>query len=118
MDLVKVLDEQHKRGRALTGDIQRLATSATLRNAAERAKLQERMRLFIRMYQPHAAREDTVLFPAFKKLVSPKEYDALGDEFEKKEQQLFGEDGFEKNVQEVTGLEKQMGIDDLAKFTP
>jgi hypothetical protein len=60
----------------------------------------------------------SVLFPAFKRLVSPKEYDALGDEFEKKEQQLFGEGGFEKNVQEVAALEKQIGIYDLARFTP
>jgi hemerythrin-like domain-containing protein len=75
------------------------------------------MQLFIRMYQPHAAREDTVLFPAFKRLVSPKEYDALGDEFEKKEQDLFGGDGFEKNVDLVAGLEKQMGVYDLAQFT-
>ncbi len=76
------------------------------------------MSLFARMYEPHAAREDTVLFPAFKKLVTPKEYDDLGDEFEKTEQDLFGKDGFEKNVAEVAALEKQMGTYDLAQFTP
>jgi hypothetical protein len=50
--------------------------------------------------------------------VSPKEYDALGDEFEKKEQELFGKDGFEKNVATVEQLEKELGIYDLAQFTP
>lgn len=117
VDLVTTLNEQHRRGRALTGDIQQLATAAALKDAANRDKLRDRMQLFIRMYQPHAAREDTVLFPTFKKLVSPKEYDALGDEFEKKEQDLFGDDGFEKNVDLVAGLEKQMGVYDLAQFT-
>jgi len=31
------------------------------------------------------AREDAVLFPAIHMIVSPHEYDALGEEFEKKE---------------------------------
>jgi hemerythrin-like domain-containing protein len=118
VDLVTVLGEQHRKGRALTGDIERLATQATPDKTAERARLRRQLESFIRMYVPHAAREDTVLFPAFKKLVSPKEYDALGDEFEKKEQEMFGQEGFEKHVEEVAALEKQMGIYDLAQFTP
>jgi hypothetical protein len=53
------------------------------------------MRLFIRMYEPHAAREDTVLFPAFRTLVGAKELDALKDIFEERERALPG-GGFEK----------------------
>jgi hemerythrin-like domain-containing protein len=64
------------------------------------------------------AREDTILFPAFRKIVSRHEYDALGEEFEKKENQLFHGDGFEKNVEAVAQLEKKLGIYDLAQFTP
>jgi hemerythrin-like domain-containing protein len=70
------------------------------------------------MYDPHEAREDTVLFPAFRKMVTAGEYDALGEEFEDKEHELFGEEGFEKNVDEVAGLEKRLGIFDLALVTP
>jgi hemerythrin-like domain-containing protein len=76
------------------------------------------MHQFIRMYNPHEAREDTVLFPAFRKLVSAHEYDALGEDFENKEHELFGEDGFEKMVGRVSRIEKQLGIYDLAQFTP
>jgi hypothetical protein len=36
----------------------------------------------------------------------------------KKENELFGQDGFEKMVDRVAGLEKQLGIYDLAQFTP
>ncbi len=115
VDLVNVLLEQHQRGRAVTAEIQKLAAAGS---AVDRSQLRGRLQAFIRMYAPHAAREDTVLFPAFKQLVTPKEYDALGDEFEKKEDQLFGEHGFEKNVDEVAGLEKQIGIYDLSRFTP
>jgi len=73
---------------------------------------------FLRMYEPHEAREDTVLFPAFRKIVSKHEYDALGEDFEKKENQIFHGDAFEKNVDAVAKLEKELGIYDLAQFTP
>jgi hypothetical protein len=70
------------------------------------------------MYEPHAAREDTVLFPALHELMSHHEYDALGEQFERREKQLFHGDGFELAVDEVAQIEKLVGIDDLAKFTP
>lgn len=70
------------------------------------------------MYRPHEAREDTVLFPAIRRIVSRHEYAALGEEFEKKEHALFGEDGFEKIVESVAAIEKGLGIYELAKFTP
>ena len=76
------------------------------------------MRQFIRMYNPHEAREDAVLFPAFHKIVTPHEFDSLGEDFEKKENELFGADGFEKMVNKVAGIEKRLGIYDLSQFTP
>ena len=42
----------------------------------------------------------------------------LGEQFEKKEDELFGEDGFFKVVDHVAQLEKKLGIYDLAQFTP
>jgi hypothetical protein len=48
------------------------------------------------MYRPHAAREDTDLFPKFRAIVSAHEFDAIGEDMEKREVQKFGEDGFEK----------------------
>ena len=76
------------------------------------------LRQFVRMYRPHAAREDTVLFPALRRVVSGHEYGALGEQFEDEEHRLFGEDGFEKVVDEVAQLERRLGLDDLARFTP
>ena len=118
MELVQVLRAQHQAGRRVTGITLRLATLRGLKNPDGRARLADSMRQFIRMYNPHEAREETVLFPAFRKLVSAHEYDALGEAFEKKEHELFGEDGFEKMADEVSGIEKQLGIYDLAQFTP
>ena len=76
------------------------------------------IRQFNRMYAPHEAREDTVLFPALRSIVSRNEFAALGEDFEKKEHQLFGEEGFEKMGDRVASIEKALGIYDLAQFTP
>jgi hemerythrin-like domain-containing protein len=73
---------------------------------------------FNRMYRPHEAREDTVLFPALHKLVSKHEYDAMGEQFEGIERKTFGGDGFDMAVAQVTELEKQFGIYDISQFTP
>ena len=70
------------------------------------------------MYRPHAAREDTVLFPAFRDVVGRAAYRELGEEFEEKEHARFGEHGFRAVVGEVADLERALGIDDLASFTP
>ena len=118
VDLVKVLRTQHEAGRRVTDITLRHANVGSLKNESERAKLIGSMQQFIRMYNPHEAREDTVLFPAFRKIVSPHEFDSLGEDFERKENELFGQDGFEKVVDKVAGIEKRLGIYDLAQFTP
>src|ERR1017187_5061877 len=92
VDLVDVLLAQHRAGRRLTDTVLRLSTAQSIKNADDRKTLAQTLHLFIRMYNPHAAREDTVLFPALHGIVSAHEYDSLGEDFEKKEQQLFGAD--------------------------
>ncbi|HEX2714449.1 MAG TPA: hemerythrin domain-containing protein [Candidatus Acidoferrales bacterium] len=118
VELVAVLRTQHQAGRRLTTEIQRLANLKTLKKPSERRTLGNFLRMFSGMYRPHEAWEDTVLFPAFRGVVSGHEYAALGEEFEDQEHKLFGEDGFEKNVAQVAALEKEFGIYDLERFTP
>ena len=43
------------------------------------------MQAFIIMYRRHAAREDTDLFPKLREIVSAQEFDALGEDMEKRE---------------------------------
>jgi hemerythrin-like domain-containing protein len=116
VDLVEVLRAQHETGRRLTADILGLATPA-VGDARARQTLVSRLRGFIRMYRPHEAREDTVLFPALHRLIPERDYRALGDRFERREHELFGERGFEGVVDEVAAIEKTLGIYDLAQFT-
>lgn len=117
-DLVQILREQHQKGRILTNYILSNANDQALRDPSVGQKIQDALGEFIKMYRPHEAREDTVLFPAFKTLVSPKEYDSLGDIFEDKEKELFGKDGFNTVVEKVAKLEKGLGIYNLSQFTP
>ena len=119
VSLVDTLQSQHKAGRDLTAKIKELAGVATLKYvSSDNEKLSDALRAFLRMYRPHEAREDTVLFPTFRTIVSAHEYDALGDDFEKKEDELFGDEGFFKVVDQVAQLEKKLGIYELAQFTP
>ena len=117
-NLVQVLRKQHKAGRILTDQIIEFEKMKSPANTDESQKLIQLLSDFNGMYRPHEAREDTILFPAMRKIVSENEYFALGEEFEDKEHELFGEDGFDKMVDKVANIEKQLGIYDLSMFTP
>jgi len=112
VDLVKTLRSQHTAGRTVTD---RILASVKVKDLES---MQTSLAAFVRMYRPHEAREDTVLFPALHEIVSKHEYDALGEQFERIERKTFGGDGFDMAVDQVTGLEKQLAIHDLAQFTP
>ena len=116
-DLVNTLLQQHKTGRLLTEQVLQL-TKSSKRTDTETQKLIQVLTGFNAMYRPHEAREDTVLFPAFRNLVSRHEYDSLGEEFENNEHKLFGNGGFERMVAKVADIERSLGIYELSQFTP
>ena len=118
VDLVATLRRQHLAGRTLTETIRRLANAKSASETSSRQELIRAMQLFVRMYRPHEAREDTVIFPALPSVIGSKELEALGERFEDKEHELFGKAGFEGVVEQVAGLERALGIYDLEKFTP
>ncbi|MGZ3460582.1 MAG: hemerythrin domain-containing protein, partial [Archangium sp.] len=89
-ELIRVLREQHAAGRKLTESILKSATPTALQGAEQKRALASSLQAFVRMYQPHAAREDTVLFPAFHELFTEAEFDALGERFEEQEHKLLG----------------------------
>jgi hemerythrin-like domain-containing protein len=117
-DLVQILRKQHRVGRVLTDQLMQLLKIQSFTNPDDCQKLINLLSEFNGMYRPHEAREDTVLFPAIRKVVSENEYFELGEEFEDQEHKLFGRDGFETMVEKVANIEKQLGIYDLSKYTP
>lgn len=118
VDLVDILLLQHKAGRVLTQTILSLSTQSHFKNKSDVDKLEDSLIKFIRMYRPHEAREDTVLFPEFKTIVTQKEYDQLGDLFEDREHEMFGKEGFDGVIVQISEIEKALGIYDLSQFTP
>lgn len=112
VELTAVLRRQHKRGRDATDEVTRLVAAGTAT-----PQLALLLRSFERMYRPHAAREDTVLFPAFRRVVGSPAYRELGEQFEDEERKRLGEHGVEETVADVARLEAELGIADLASFT-
>jgi hemerythrin-like domain-containing protein len=117
-DLVGVLRKQHQAGRQITAAVIDGTTPASAAKDAGRSALAESLGQFVRMYRPHEAREDTVLFPAFRDLVSKDEYERLGEAFESQETKVLGEKGYERIVEQVAQIERTLGIYELASFTP
>ncbi len=114
---VQTLRLQHNRGRAVTDVI--LSNGADVAtSSAKRQAVLAAIHSYQRMYRPHEAREDTVVFPAFKGVVTPSEYRELGERFEDIEHQKFGKDGFKDYVTRVATIEQRLGIHDLSQFTP
>jgi hemerythrin-like domain-containing protein len=109
--LVRTLREQHAVGRRLTALIEQGA------GPKERKRMAAVLRAFTRMYRPHVAREDTVLFPAYAALLDASARDAIGEKFEEREVALFGRDGFARKVAEVAELEAALDLGDLARVT-
>jgi hemerythrin-like domain-containing protein len=118
VELVAVLYQQHLAGRKLIDRVKILSTEDNLKNPSERLKVAEFLNTFNQVYRRHAAWEDTVLFPAFRSVISPSDFTAVGETFDEEEEKLFGPDGFEKIVGQVADLEKKLGIHNLQQFTP
>ena len=112
-----VLTAQHQRGREIT-DYILVVTNASKISAAHAEPLAGVLESFVLMYENHAAREDTIVFPAWKTNFSNKQLDELGDEFEDIERKMFGKDGFEDAEHKIAQIEATLGFADLAQFTP
>lgn len=117
-DITATLREQHRVGHKITDFILGFADEKTFKVADHHEVLALYLRFYVRMFRPHEAREGTIVFPAFKNLVTEEEYKEIGEECERIEHELFGEDAFEKMVGTVENIEKQLGIYQLSQFTP
>jgi hemerythrin-like domain-containing protein len=117
-ELTRVLRVQHVAGRKLTEAILSTAKAGKAISSEQRRALVADIQSFGRMYRPHAAWEDTELFPIYRQQFTATEFDKLGDRFEDQENKRLGNGGFEGSLKEVGDLEKTLGIHDLAQFTP
>ena len=113
----EILTAQHARGREVT-DYVLAVTNGSRISVAHVEPLANVLDGFVLMYANHAAREDTIVFPAWKKNFSNKRLDEIADQFEEIERKMFGEDGFEDAEKRISRIEMNLGLADLAQFTP
>ena len=114
--LPDVLLAQHTRGREITDYVQRVAGRGRIA-AGEAERFAAALESFVAMYGPHAAHEDTVLFPAWKAAVGAHGYAEMGDAFEELEQKMLGRDGFEDALARIARIEQAFGMGDLSAVT-
>jgi hemerythrin-like domain-containing protein len=113
---VDILLAQHVRGREITSYLLSISQADKIAsNSVE--PLAKALESFVRMYEHHAAIEDTVVFPAWKAAVGGNELDALGEKFEEIEHQQFGSDGFETALKRMEEIEQSLGLSNLDMFT-
>ena len=113
---VDVLIAQHNRGREITNYIL-AGTGKGAIGSGDAEALARVFETFVLMYQNHAAREDTIVFPAWKDALSERQLREMGDRFEDIERRTFGKDGFEDAVKQMERVEQALGFADLAQFT-
>jgi hemerythrin-like domain-containing protein len=113
---IDTLLAQHQRGREITDYL--ISVTQKPIDPANATALATLLDGFSRMYEEHAAREDTIVFQAWKKALSAKELDQMGDLFEDIEHKTFGKDGFDDAVDQITAIEKTFGLDPASLLAP
>jgi hemerythrin-like domain-containing protein len=112
-----ILTAQHNRGREITDYVLAVSNGPKI-GAANSEPLAKVFESFVLMYQNHAAREDTIIFPAWKKNFSNQQLDEISDQFEDIEHKMFGKDGFDDAEKKISSVEAALGFADLSQFTP
>lgn len=115
--LVRTLLVQHDRGRHLTTAIQRAAT-ADLSDPKVKTALHSYLTSFVGMYEPHEAREDTVVYPALRRITKQRTLDLLAERFAELENKQYGDNGLAQVLGRVEAIEQRLGIYDLDDVTP
>lgn len=114
--MVPVLLAQHNRGREITALV-RVRCEAGKIAAADAGGLARALQDFARMYEAHAAIEDTVVFPAWRQSLTDQEREAVAKQFQQIERSHFDGDAFGLVAGQVAQIEQKLGLADLARFT-
>lgn len=114
--LVKALKAQHDLGRQLTDYILAHANESDLSDETQQMTLADVMRFYVRLFHSHQSRENGILFPAFQRIVPKEEYIKIGKKFDERKNQVFGKDGLQKIVADISKIEAQLGIYQAPRF--
>jgi hemerythrin-like domain-containing protein len=112
--MIDTLIGQHDRGREINDFLSSRVKTGTLGDAGPVA---DALESFARMYEIHAALEDTVVFEAWKAGLGKKALDEWSDKFEAIEHDTFKGDGFDLALEQVSAIEQRLGLSDPARYT-
>lgn len=110
-DVLELIN-QHNKGRIIVDDLFQDLLKEDL------GVISLKVRSLIDMYRIHEARENTVIFHAFRKNAPKEHYEKLEKIIDDEEEKRFGKGGFEKLLEIVVIIEKKLGIYDLKSKTP
>jgi hemerythrin-like domain-containing protein len=114
--LVDTLLAQHKRGREITDFVRSKCASGKIATG-DAEPVARALESFSRMYDAHAAYEDTIVFQAWKQSMSAHQLGETGERFEEIEHETFKGDGFDIAIERIAGIEQRLGLHDLVRFT-
>jgi hemerythrin-like domain-containing protein len=111
--MIEDFEEQHDEARKMVDRLEELAEAGK----PDTAELRRVFMDFRDMMMAHAAREETVLFPAMQGTWSDDELDALKEAQEEDEKKLLGDDADEKVFKMLGDIEAAAGIESVGDFT-
>lgn len=116
--LVDTLEIQHDKGRELIGRIIDLTRSGHIDDPGRLNELAGHCMSFVIMYRPHAAWEETVVFPALYDIASENYIDNINLRMHDEERSLMSDPGLRKLMDNLRKIERAAGTADLGSFTP
>ena len=114
--LIDGLLRQHARGREINVFVAAKCKTGKIASA-DAEPLARALESFARMYEIHAALEDTVVFQAWKATMPKAELAELAEKFEDIEHEQFKGDGFDLAIDEVKAIEGRLGLTGLDRYT-
>ena len=115
-NLIDTLMAQHNRGREINTYIRNTCAAGRVATA-QVEPLSQTLEAFARMYEVHAAYEDTIVFQVWKATMSASQLREIGEQFEDIERTQFHGDGFDMAVDQMLHIEQRLGLHDLGRYT-
>jgi hemerythrin-like domain-containing protein len=117
-DLLKTLRLQHDRGRAIIDRIIDMTQKGSIENIGSMNEMVNLCLSFAIMYRPHAAVEETVVFPALYDFASNDEILNIEAIMRGEEKGLMENERFRRVLDSLAEIEAQAGTADIRRFTP
>lgn len=115
--LIDALLRQHDRGREINAFVTAKCGGGKIADG-DAEPVARALESFARMYEIHAAMEDTVVFQAWKESMPKAELAEMSEKFEDIERRQFKGDGFDLAVDAIRAIEQRLGLGDLDRYTP